>query len=137
MSVGLGGSTVVETGIERLVALAFVITGLSHLTAPRAWAQFFIAMRERGAHGGLLNAYVHMPLGLLIVAFHPVWSGWPLVVTLIGCALTFKGALYFLWPALALRSMAHVSEERADDFRIAGVFALALGLLCGWIAMGR
>jgi uncharacterized protein YjeT (DUF2065 family) len=124
-----------ETGIERLTALAFIITGLSHITAPRVWARFFIDMRERGEIAGFLNAYVHIPLGLLILAFHWVWS-WPAaLVTLIGCALTLKGTLYFLWPSLALRSMAHVSEEKAGRFRIAGLAGLALGLVIGWLSL--
>ena len=126
----------VIVGIERLTALAFLITGLSHIAAPRAWARLFIQMRERGEAGGLINAYVHGPLGLLILAFHPLWSGPGLLVTLIGCALTLKGALYFLWPALAMRSMARVTEENAGKFRIAGAVALALGLVIGWISFG-
>ncbi len=40
------------TGIVRLTALGFLITGLSHITAPRAWTRFFIAMRERGEVAG-------------------------------------------------------------------------------------
>lgn len=125
------------TGIERLTALVLVITSLSHIAAPKAWARFFIDMREKGEVAGFYNAYVHIPLGLLIVAFHPVWSGPGLLVTLIGCALTLKGTLYFLWPGLALRSMAHVSEESAWKFRVAGVPGLALGLVIGWIAFGQ
>ena len=126
-----------ETGIERLTALAFIITGLSHVSAPRAWARFFIGMRAKGEAAGLLNAYLHIPLGLLILAFHPVWSGPGLLVTLIGCALTLKGLLYFLWPGLALRTMAQVSEEGAWKFRAAGVLSVLLGLVIGWIAFGR
>ena len=124
-----------EAGVERLTALAFIITGLSHMAAPRAWARFFMDMRERGEVAGFLNAYVHIPLGLIIVAFHWVWT-WPeMVVTLIGCALTLKGILYFLWPGLALRSMARVSEERAWQFQVAGFPAVLLGLWIGWIAL--
>ena len=81
-----------EVGIERLAALAFIVTGLSHIAAPRAWTRFFIIMRDQGEAAGLLNAYVHMPLGLLIVAFHPVWSGPGLLVTLVGA---FAGIRYF------------------------------------------
>jgi uncharacterized protein YjeT (DUF2065 family) len=125
-----------ETGIERLAAMAFIVTGLSHIAAPRVWARFFIDMRARGAVGGFLNAYVHIPLGLLILAFHPVWRGPGLLVTLIGCALTLKGTLYFLWPALALKSMAHISEQDGWKFQAAGVAGLALGLLIGWISFG-
>ena len=126
-----------EAGIERLTALALIITGLSHIFAPRAWVRFFVAMREQGEIAGFLNAYVHIPLGLMILAFHPVWRGPGLLVTLIGCGLTLKGVVYFLYPALALRSLDRVSEDRAWGFQVAGAFALALGLAVGWIALGQ
>ena len=124
------------TGIERLTALGFLITGLSHITAPRAWTRFFIAMRERGEVAGLYNGFVHLPLGLLIVSFHPVWT-WPgIVVTLIGWALLVKSTLHFLWPRLTLRTTAHLSEETAGRFVYAGIVSVAIGLFVGWIALG-
>lgn len=124
-----------EAAVERLTALAFIITGLSHIAAPRAWTRFFIQMRERGDAGGFLNAYVHIPLGLVIVAFHWVWT-WPeITVTLIGCALSLKGTLYFIWPGLAQRSMARLGEDQAWRFQIAGFLAVLLGLWVGWIAL--
>jgi len=124
-----------ELGIERLTALGFIVTGLSHIASPHAWVRFFLDMRARGPEvAGILNAYVHGPLGFLIVAFHPVWSGPGLLVTLIGCALSLKGALYFIWPRLSERSFARVSEERAWEFRVAGVVGLALGLVVAWLA---
>lgn len=126
-----------EAGIERLTALALIVTGLSHLLAPRSWARFFIRIREQGDIAGFLNAFVHMPLGLLIVAFHPVWRGPGLLVTLIGCGLTLKSALHFLWPALSRRTLAHVSEDKAWGFQVAGFFSLALGIAVGWIALGQ
>jgi len=124
----------IVTGIERLAALAFIVTGLSHIAAPGAWARFFVAMRDKSAVPGFLNAWIHIPLGLLILAFHPVWSGPGLIVTLIGAGLTLKGTLLFVWPQLAMRGLAHVSEDKVAGFRIAGFVSLALGLICGWIA---
>ena len=125
-----------EIGIERLAALSFMIIGLSHITAPRAWTRFFLNMRDQGEAAGLLNAYVHMPLGLLIVSFHWVWSGPGLLVTLIGCALTLKGILYFLWPErLAAIGLGQVGEENGWKLRTAGVFGVALGLAIGWISV--
>lgn len=122
-------------GVERLTAFAFIVTGLSHILAPRAWARFFVAMRERSAVPGFLNGWVHLPLGLLILAFHWLWT-WPaLMVTLIGCGLTLKGTLCFLWPGLTLKSLAHVSEEKAGGFRIAGMVALLLGLVSFWVSI--
>jgi uncharacterized protein YjeT (DUF2065 family) len=125
-----------ELAIERLAALGFIVTGLSHILAPRAWIRFFLDMRARGPDvAGLLNAYVHGPFGFLILAFHPVWSGPGLLVTLIGCALSLKGTLYFLWPRLSERSFARLSEERAWEFRAAGAVSVLLGVLIGYIAL--
>ena len=123
-----------EQGIERLTALVLLITSVSHVLQPRAWAEFFIAMRERGTTAGLLNAYVHGPTGVLIVAFHNVWS-WPqALVTVIGWGLTLKGALYFCWPQLAQRTLAHVTLENAWKFRVAGAAGIVLAAAVGWIA---
>lgn len=126
-----------EIGIERLAAMAFIVTGLSHIAAPGAWLRFFTLLRNQGEAGGFINAFIHIPLGLLILAFHQVWH-WPgLLVTLVGCALTLKGLLYFVAPGLALKSMARVTDERAWQFRIAGVVALLLGLAIGWISLAN
>jgi uncharacterized protein YjeT (DUF2065 family) len=123
-----------ELAVERLAALSFIVIGLSHIAAPGAWTRFFLDMRARGEAAGLLNAFVHMPLGILIVCFHWVWS-WPgLIVTLVGCALTLKGALYFVHPRLAGIGLRHISEENGWRFRVAGVFGLLLGLVMGWAA---
>jgi uncharacterized protein YjeT (DUF2065 family) len=126
-----------ELAVERLTALSMIIIGLSHIAAPRAWVTLFTTIRSQGDAGGLLNAFIHLPLGLVIVAFHPVWSGPALLVTLLGCAWTLKGALYLLWPQLAEKSMARVSPEQTWHFSIAGVFSVLIGLAVGWIALGQ
>jgi hypothetical protein len=103
--------------------------------APRAWARLFVRVRGLGEEAGFINGWIHLPLGLLIVAFHPVWSGPGLAVTLIGCGLTLKGALHFCIPALSQRTLALVSEERAWRFQAAGVVGLALAGAAGWAAL--
>ena len=124
-----------EIGIERLTALAFLLTGLSHIAAPRTWVRFFALLRAQGEAGGFLNGYVHVPLGLLILAFHQVWS-WPgLFVTLIGVGLTLKGLICFVWPGTALRSMERMSEDRIWEVQAAGVIALLVGAAAGWVAL--
>ena len=123
-----------EDAIERLTALALLVTSLSHITAPRIWARLFIRIRGLGTEAGFINGWIHMPLGLLIVAFHPVWSGPGLLVTVLGVGLTVKGALHFCFPQLSQRTLAHVSEERAWGFQVAGVVGLALAAGAGWAA---
>src|SRR5918994_956710 len=99
----------IEIGIERLAALVLLLTCLSHITAPAAWASLFERIRKSDAPG-LATAAIHLPLGLLIIAFHNIWSGPAVVFTFIGWALTIKGTLHLLFPQVPMRSLALPGE---------------------------
>src|SRR4051812_12685286 len=102
--------TLMETSVERLTAIFFLVTGLSHILQPRAWVAFFVMLRDKGEVGSFLNAFVHFPLGAFIVAFHNLWHGFPaILVTVIGWGLLTKGAIYFLFPRLGLRMLGTIS----------------------------
>ena len=124
-----------ETAVENLAGAAFLITGLSHLLQPKTWVRFFLAVREQGEIAPFLNGYVHMPLGLMIIAFHNLWT-WPqVIVTLIGWSLTLKGAVNFLAPSIAAKGLARISIGRAWEFRVAGLVALAIAGAIAWVRL--
>ena len=85
-----------ESAIQKLAIICFFVIGISHITQPRAWAQFFIEIREKGEIGSFIAAFIHFPLGALIVSFHNVWQGSPLLLTLIGYSLLLKSIVYFV-----------------------------------------
>jgi len=119
-----------ELAIQKLAIVNFFVIGLSHIIQPRAWAQFFIDIREKGATGSFIVAFIHFPLGALIVAFHNVWHGLPMILTFIGYALVLKGLFYFIFPQRGLKSLSRVSLEKSWEFVAGGVFSLGLsGLL--------
>lgn len=124
-----------EASVEKLTAIFFLVTGLSHIFQPRAWVTFFIALREKGEVGSFINAFIHFPLGAFIVAFHNIWHGLPMIVTLIGWGLTIKGSSYFILPQHGLRMLNTVSMERSWHFVVAGVFAVALSGVIFYSAM--
>lgn len=126
-----------EAAIEKLAAVAFLITGLSHLIQPRLWAEFFIEIRNRGRTGSFILGFIHFPLGALIVAFHNVWHGLPLILTLVGYSLVLKSLGYFLWPNRALKTLSRVSFARSWEFVVAGVFSLALSGLLIFILVSK
>lgn len=119
----------IEASVEKLTALVFLVTGLSHILQPRAWVRFFMMLREKQEIGSLLNGLIHFPLGAFIVAFHNVWQGIPMIVTLIGWGLVLKGSIYFVYPRHGMRMLSIVSLERSWHFVVAGIVSVALGRL--------
>jgi len=127
----------VETGIEKLVALCCLVIGLSHIIQPRAWAKLFIDWRGKGEVGAFYTGLLHFQFGVLIVAFHNVWEGIPIIVTIMGWAWTLKGTLYLTYPRWPLRMLERVSLERAWEFAVAGVVLLGVGLLISYSLVSR
>ena len=66
-----------------------------------------------------------------------MWTGLPIILTLLGWAQVLKGTLNFVTPRLALWAMARVSYERAWEFRIGGLFALALSAVIWYTVQTR
>src|SRR5882672_8220782 len=115
-----------ELAVTKLAMICFLVTGVSHIIQPRVWAQFFIDLNRKGEVGSLLNALLHFPLGIIIVSFHNVWHGLPLVLTLVGWGLVLKSFIHFVFPRYGLKVLARVSIERSWEFVVAGFFALGL-----------
>ena len=119
-----------ELAVTKLAIICFFITGVSHIVQPRVWSQFFMCLRAKGEVGSFLNALLHFPLGVVIVSFHNVWHGLPVVLTLIGWGLVLKSLIYFVFPRRGLKILGRVSLERSWEFVVAGVFAIGIsGLL--------
>ena len=119
--------------MERAVAIfalvQLVIIGVSHITAPRVWVDFFVALREQGERGVFVVGFMSLYFGAIIVAFHPVYSGWGLVLTLLGWAQVVKAGIYFIWPSFGLKKLLRVSPERSRDFVLAGIGLLVIASL--------
>jgi hypothetical protein len=126
-----------ERGIDILVKISLLVIGFSHVLQPRAWVEFFTMLREKGHAGVLAVAMLHLPIALLIVAFHPSWRGVPAIVTFLGYAWTLKATLYFTFPRVGLRSLGFVSVERAWHFVIGGWLLIGLGAVMSYSLVSR
>jgi uncharacterized protein YjeT (DUF2065 family) len=113
-----------EASIEKLTAICLLVIGLSHIIQPRVWARFFIMLREKEEVGSILAGLLHFPLGILIVSFHNVWHGFPMVVTIMGWGLVIKSLIYLTYPKHGMRMLARVSVDTAWEFVVAGVAAV-------------
>jgi hypothetical protein len=127
-----------EVAIEKLVALSCFVIGLSHILQPRAWAEMFIDWSRKGKVGVFYAGLLHFNLGALIVSFHNVWHGIPMLVTLLGWGWTIKGVIYLTVPAHGLRMLNRVSVDRAWEFSVAGglIVVVAAVITCSLVARG-
>ena len=122
-----------QQATQVFAAVSFLVIGLSHLGQPKAWVAFYQALASRGTPGVFLEGFLLLNFGAIIVAFHNVWHGPALLLTLIGWAQLLKGAGRLLAPQVGLRVIQRASPERAWYFRIGGVVALLLSGFLWWL----
>ena len=122
-----------EQATQLFAAISFLVIGVSHLVQPRGWVGFYQALAARGIPGAFLEGFFLLNFGAIIVAFHNVWHGPALVLTLIGWAQVLKGAGRFLAPQVGLRAMQRITLERAWYFQAGGVIALLLSGFLWWL----
>jgi len=126
-----------EVAILKLAIVSFFVIGLSHIFQPRVWTRFFLDIRDKGETGSFIIAFIHFPLGALIVAFHNVWHGLPMILTIIGYGLVLKSVVYFVFPKRGLKTMSRVSLEKSWEFVVAGVFSVGLSGLLMFILINK
>ncbi len=118
-----------QRAVQIYAAVQFIVIGLSHIVQRRAWAEFFIQLRSLGRTGVFLNSLLSLLFGSIIVAFHNVWTGLPVVLTVIGWAQIVKAFVSFVFPEFGGRGINRVSVDRDWEFAVAGVMFLALAAL--------
>jgi hypothetical protein len=126
----------VERAVEGLVAVSLFGVGLSHLLQPLAWVEFFVWLRSQGRCAVFLEGLLTLNFGALVVSFHNVWTGLPVVVTMMGWGMVLKATVRLAAPGLGLRIYEHITAERAWHFRAAGALALALSAFSVYLAFG-
>ena len=121
-----------ERATEVFAVVNFVVIGLSHLAQPRVWVEFFAVLRAKGYPGVFANGMLSLLVGSIIVAFHNVWSGVPVVLTLIGWGQVIKGLVALIAPSVSMKGLMRVSEKRAYEFQYAGALFLVLSAVIAW-----
>lgn len=119
-----------ERAVEVFAVIQFAIVGLSHVVRPRAWADFFLWLHARGHAGVFVHGFLSLGFGSVVVAFHPVWTGLPAALTVVGYLYLVKAGFCFLLPETQMRTLGRVSHRRAWELRLPGfVYGALAGLL--------
>lgn len=124
-----------ERAVELFAGVGFLAIGLSHLLQPLAWVEWFAKLRALGRPGVFAEGFLTLNIGALIVAFHNVWSGPGVVLTLVGWVQVLKGLVRFVAPTAIFGVYDRVTPERAWQFRVAGGGMIVLGAFFLWLAV--
>lgn len=111
--------------IAKLLGLMYVFVGLGMLLSGKYYKKMFDSfIKELGAVyiGGLMALVV----GFLIVTYHNVWQGWPILVSLIGWLALIKGFMLLVLPEVFMDKFKSMFKT-AKCVNWVGVFALLLG----------
>jgi hypothetical protein len=123
--------------VEIFVAIQTLVIAISHIAQPRAWVAFFVWLRGKGHAGVFANGFLSLWFGAFIVAFHQVWTGPALIVTLLGWAQVVKGTIAFVLPQVSMLGFQRVSHERRHEFVVAGAGLLVFSGFCWYAALSR
>lgn len=124
--------------IAIFASINFLIIGLSHILQTEAWHKFFLQLHSLGKPGAFVNGFITLLPGSLIVSFHNIWSGVPVVLTLIGWLYIVKSIAIFLYPEWNLRSMKSVETAAPVKARLVGVLLLGIALtMMACVATGQ
>lgn len=115
-----------EKSIAIFAVINFSIIGLSHIIQHETWREFFSKLHALGRAGAFANGFLTLIMGSLIVAFHNVWMGMPVLLTLIGWGYLVKSLAIFVAPNWNLRSIGSVEKAPVIKFRVAGIALLAI-----------
>ncbi len=122
----------VPSAIELLMLIVCVPMGLSHVVRPAMWQEFFGWLAGLGTPGLVLKTLAaEIWPGALIVAFHPVWWGPGLLLTLYGWVQLTKVVVVLLRPEIGMRSMAMAQTHSTRGFTIAGALLIGVGVSAG------
>ncbi len=117
--------------VEALLALAFVLMGLSHIIQPAMWRVFFTRLHGEGPPGVITRSFsLELWPAITIITFHQVWSGPAVALTIYGYLLSLKITASLLCPAIGLRSLSMAESKGDRGFQGAGVVLLVMAGVC-------
>jgi uncharacterized protein YjeT (DUF2065 family) len=115
-----------------IAAPILVGLGVSQMYFTHKWQSYCRMLGSLGQTGVRLNGLVSLVIGGPIVILHNIWSGPPLLLTLLGWLLLLESALCLVLPRAGLAGLSEVDDDtRGGVIRGMGVALVVIGgVLC-------
>jgi hypothetical protein len=122
------------TLIAQIYAVLLVAVGLGLIFSPAYYRKALDQMLKEGS-AIYLGGSAALIIGFLILRFHWIWCGWPMLVTLLGVIGTLKGLGLLVFPGITVRATKMVTKHSAF-IPLWGAFAFVIGLVFAFVGWG-
>jgi uncharacterized protein YjeT (DUF2065 family) len=120
--------------IAKVYAILLASVGLGLIFSPAYDRKALDQMLKEGS-AVYLGGSAALVVGVLILTYHWVWTGWPVLVTLLGVIGLLKGLGLLVFPGVTVRATKAVTKHPAF-IPLWGAFAFVLGIIfayVGWV----
>lgn len=121
-----------EQSIQFMTSISLIIFGLSYLTSANDWIMWIEHLERQGRRASLTLGSVNLLIGSFILAFHWIWQGWPLLVSLIGVIALVKAGTYLLCPGWLPAKLSKIHKQLPGWLKISGLILIIAGIVIGY-----
>ncbi|MDB2414216.1 hypothetical protein N9W34_00415 [Rickettsiales bacterium] len=118
-----------EQAVLLMAGISMLVFGLSYFFRAKEWDAWLLHTEKRGNRASLVFGSVNLLLGSFIVAFHPVWEGIPLILTIMGILAVCKGFSYLLFPQWLPTKLKYVNTSEKPLLQASGIVFIIISLL--------
>ncbi len=83
--------------IARIMAIAYLSISIAMFVDPKFYTEM-IKDFFKAKHSLYLGGLMALIIGYVIIASHNIWTGWPIIITLLGWMALFKGVFLLAFP---------------------------------------
>ena len=129
----------IAQGLPLWVGSSLLLLSAACILRPQAWVALYERIYQAGEAAAIPCGALNIFFGALVLTFHWEWSGWAVVLSLIGAVALAEGFAFVLFPQLFVWALGVFAAEenqssREKMFRLAGIvkLLLALAMLREW-----
>lgn len=117
-----------QQGVELMTGGVLFLLGLSFVKSTASWVGWFDDVRTDETYRSIPIGCFTLLISSFIVAFHPVWNGFFMLVTLFGVLGIIEGAMYLLFPNVLKSILGYLAAGIETAINLWGCLFSLLGL---------
>ncbi len=117
----------IATFVARALTIIYLSVGIGMLFNKNYYKKFFDNMYNEMT-ALYVGGFMATITGLAIISYHNIWTGWPILVTIVGWLALIKGVMILLLP----NAFEGIVKNIIKNISVWSPLIIALGLVFGY-----